>query len=115
MTGLEEFEMRFRIDWLAARELHRLRRRNLNRDLPGDSLGELALQPEHVLEIAVVAFRPQRFIRARGDELDVHAHPLADEERRAFEYRVHIQLARYLGKRFLDSLVPHHRCRRDDA
>ena len=115
MPALQILEMRFRVDRLTTRELHRLRRRNLDRDLPRDRLGELALQPQHVLEIAVVAVRPQRFIGAGRYELDVHAHSLVDEERRAYEHRVHIELASDVGKRFLDSLISHHRCRRDDA
>ena len=46
---------------------------------------------------------PERFVRARGDELDTQPHTPADEMRGAFENRLHVQLP---GDLRSDNAVP---------
>jgi hypothetical protein len=79
----------------------------LDCDLPCYRLGELALKAQHILELAIVPLGPQCFIRTRRDELQGHADAFADEQRGAFEHRVHVQLAGDFRERFRDALVRH--------
>ncbi len=82
--------MRLRVHHVTTRELCNLGRGQLHRDLAGDLFRELALQVEHVFELPIVAIGPDRFVRARGDELDAQPYTPADEMCGAFENRVHV-------------------------
>ena len=62
VAALEELEVRLGVHRVALGQLRRLLRRQLDRDLARDGLGELALQAEHVLELAVVAIGPERLV-----------------------------------------------------
>ena len=115
VPALQVLEVRLGVHRGAPRELRRLGGRELDRDLPRHGLGQLALQAEHVLELAVVAVGPERLVAARGDELHADAHAVADEQRRALEDRVDVQLARDLGERLRGPLVLHRRGARDHA
>ncbi len=58
---------------------------------------------------------PERLIAARGDELELNPHALADEERGAFDDGVHVQLASDLRKRLRGPFVLHRAGSGDDA
>lgn len=115
VAALQKLEMRLGVHLGAIRQLRSLARRELDRDRARNSLCELALQIEHVHEIAIVAVCPERLIGPRRNQLDAHAHPAAHEQGRAFQHRVDIQLARDIGERLRGILVCHHRRPRDDA
>ena len=62
-----------------------------------DLLSNLAVQSEHVAQIAIVALRPEMTIVARIDQLRRDAHPILVPKDRPFEHRLHIELASDLG------------------
>ena len=107
--------MRLRVHHVTARELRDLGRGQLHRDLVGDLFSELALQAEDVFELSVVPIGPERFVRARGDQLDIQPHTPADEMRGAFENRLHVQLPGDLRERQRGPLVVHRGRPRNDA
>jgi hypothetical protein len=115
MSSLEIFEMRLRVHHVTARELRRLGRGQLHRDLVGDLFRQLALQGEDIFELSVISIRPQRFVGARRDELDIQPHAPADEMCGAFENRLHAQLPGDLRKRQRRPLVVHRGGPGDDA
>ena len=107
--------MRLRVHHVTARELRDLGRGQLHRYLVGDFFSELALQAEDVFELSVVPIGPERFVRARSDQLDIQPHTPADEMRGAFENRLHVQLPGDLRERQRGPLVVHRGRPRDDA
>src|SRR4029077_3030787 len=70
----------------------RLARRQLDVDLPGDCLGNFALQSEDVVEMALVAFRPEMGLVGHLDELGGDANAGAGPADRAFEDVRHAKL-----------------------
>ena len=115
MAALQKFEVSLSVDGWAVRQLRRLDWGYLDRDLPRDGLGELALHAEYVLEITVITLGPDCLVGARGNEAHAQAHAVADQEYGAFENSIDVELARDLGQRLLDALVRHHRSPRDHA
>ena len=98
MPTLEELEMRLGADGVALGKLRGFRRCQVDRDLARHGLGQLALQAKDVLELTVIASGPERLVGARGDQVHAQAHAVAEEQRRAFEHGVDIQLPGDLGE-----------------
>ena len=106
--------MRLGVHHVTSRELCDLGRGQLHRDLAGNLFSELALQVQDVFELSIVPLGPERFVRARGNELDVQPHASADEMRGALENRLHVQLPGDLRERQRGPLVLHRGRPRDD-
>ncbi len=113
VTALQILDVCLGVHGTPFRELRRLARGHLHRDLLGHRFRHPALQIQHILDFAVVAVSPHRFVRPGGDKLYRDAHAFADEERRSLEDGVHVQFARDLREAFLGALVLHGRSARD--
>jgi hypothetical protein len=80
-----------------------------------DGVGDLILDGEDVVQLAVVGFRPQVAVLHRVDQLRGDAHPVARFAHAALEDVVHIQLARDHRRAQLAALVGEGRGARGDA
>ena len=99
--------MRLRMYGWTPGELGGFGRRQLDRNLPRHRFCQLALQAEHVLQLTIVAASPEHFVGPCGDELDAEPNPIGDQEGRAFEHGVDIELAGDLGEGEVATLVLH--------
>src|SRR5439155_2351138 len=97
------------IDLGSGGEALALRRREREPDVRGDVARHLALQCEHVLQVPLVALRPQMTVARRLDELGDDSHAVAGPHDRALDDPAHAQLARDLRDGLLRALVLHHR------
>jgi hypothetical protein len=80
-----------------------------------DSVGDLVLDGEDVVQLAVVGFRPQVAILHRVDQLGSDAHPVAGLAHAALEDVVDLQLARDHRRAQLPALVGERRSARRHA
>ena len=101
--------VRFDVDRSRAGEAGALLRCERDLDLIRDGARHLALQVQHVAQVALVGVCPQVPVRGRMDELRRNAHPLACSHHRALDDTVHAQLARDLRHRLRRALVVHGR------
>ena len=65
-------------------------------DRGGDGAGYLILNREDVLEVPIVALRPEVTARFGRDQLGCHADPLAGLPHTAFDHVGHAEIAPYL-------------------
>ena len=79
-----------------------------------DSLGDVALDGEDVLQLPVVGLGPQVFVGRSVHELADDADLVARPPHAPLQDRGHAQLGRDLADRLLRTLVPHYRRSRDD-
>jgi hypothetical protein len=84
-------------------------------DLPGDGAGDVALETDRVRIASLVALRPQVVIGPAVDELDGDADLAVRLKHRAFEERVHVELARDLRHRLVRFPIAVSRSARDHA
>jgi hypothetical protein len=82
---------------------------NGDRHVPRD----VALQAEHVAQVAFVAVRPQVAVAPGVDELNRDAHAVAGTQDRPFDRRVNPQFACDLRQRFRRPSIAHRRRSRD--
>src|SRR3546814_19372819 len=71
--------------------------RSLHLQRIDDAAGDVVLDREHVLHLAVVGFRPEVRVGSGIDQLRRDAHVLAGAAYAAFEYRADAQLSRHGG------------------
>ncbi len=107
--------VRLDVDGSGSREALSLLRGQADLDLADDRARGFRLSGEHVGQILLVALRPN-ILSGRGlDELDGDAHARAGAQDRSFDDRIHPELSRDLGNRFLRVSVLHDRRSRDHA
>jgi hypothetical protein len=99
--------MSLRIDRTRFRESSPLPRFQRDPDLLRNRPGDLVLQQEDVLQIALVFLAPDRMVGGRIDELGHDPNPVAGAHDRALDERVHAQLPGDLRDGLLRLLVPH--------
>ena len=90
-------------------------RRQGDLHLAGDALGHVALQGQHVAEVALVALGPQQLLRGAVHELRVDADPLADAQDRSRHDRADAQVPGHLAWGLGGAAVAHHRVAGDHA
>ena len=101
---LEVFDVSFRIHRAALGEARRLAG-GAGRRSPARRSRQFTLEVEHVLGARDRSGRPDRVVGSGGDQLHAEAHAIAHEQRRAFQYRVDIELACDLRQGLRGALV----------
>ena len=90
-------------------------RRDLGPDLPGDVFRDLPLQRDDVLQLALVALRPEVRVAGPVDELYGDPDAIAVAQHRPFDDGFHVQLAGDLRNRLIRIGVAPYRSARDHA
>ena len=67
-------------------------------NLVGDGTGHLALQLQHIGQLALVLTRPEMRVGRRVDQLDADSNTVAGALHRSLEDSVHVQCSRELGE-----------------
>ena len=68
-----------------ALDLRLLHWRELRLQFAYDLLGQVSLNSKHIGQVAIVIFRPHVLVVCGVDQLNVHAHPIADAANAAFQ------------------------------
>ena len=85
------------------------------RNLSRDRLGNVALQRQQVLRIALVLFRPELTLAARVDQLHGDANAITGRADAAFDHVAHAEVSADFVGSFGGLLELHRRCSSDDA
>ena len=89
-------------------EARALLRRDLDLDFTRDRLRDVALQPQHVVEVAVVAAGPEVAVAGTVDQLRRDSHPVAVAEDRSLHEGIDTERERHFWQRRTKTLVARH-------